>query len=167
MIVLSERSPGLFRVEFEELYQRHLCRHSQFGINVIHLIALFGAWYSLYGLIHWLSPFPWGIFALGTSFLVLAAPNLPVRVLLMTLLFVASVCTTAYVAKIPWVWVYPMLFLAFYKIQGWSHQIYTVEHDMTIFNNKYRPGKLLFLILLIYEVPIVLNYLINLLRNKD
>ena len=36
MITLTDRPMGLFRVEFGELYARHLCRHSQFGINVAH-----------------------------------------------------------------------------------------------------------------------------------
>ena len=38
-------------VDFAELYARHLCRHSQFGINVIHLAALFGVWFGVFAAI--------------------------------------------------------------------------------------------------------------------
>ena len=33
---------NIFRVNFQELYRRHLCRHSQFGLNIWHLIAVAG-----------------------------------------------------------------------------------------------------------------------------
>jgi hypothetical protein len=54
MSTLTTRPMSLLRVEFNELYARHLCRHSQLGINVIHLIALFAIWYAVYGLLYWL-----------------------------------------------------------------------------------------------------------------
>ena len=48
----------------------------------------------------------------------------------------------------------------FYKFQAWNHKIWTVAADMTEFNKRFPPGRTLNLILLIYEVPICLNYLI-------
>lgn len=45
-----------------------------------------------------------------------------------------------------------------YKLQAWSHRVYTLETDMTEFNQKYRKGSVLFVVLLLYEVPIIMNY---------
>ena len=53
MSTLTARPMSLPIVEFDELYARHLCRHSQFGINVTHLAALFGVWFGVYGLVYW------------------------------------------------------------------------------------------------------------------
>ncbi len=157
---LSERPMSLVSVEFEELYQRHLCRHSQFGINVIHFVALLGIWYSFYGIIYWFIPSSWVMVILGASFLMLVAPNLPILVLVMTVLFVTGVCAFAYYAFLPWGWLYLIVLFLSYKIQVWSHKLYKIENDMTKFNQKYSPGKLLFFVLLLYEVPIVLKYLV-------
>ena len=38
-------------------------------------------------------------------------------------------------------------------------RVYTAATDMTEFNKKYTKGSVLFVVLLIYEVPIVLNFL--------
>ncbi len=46
MSTLTSRPMSLVRVEFQELYARHLCRHSQLGINMAHLVALFGVWFG-------------------------------------------------------------------------------------------------------------------------
>jgi len=54
-----------------------------------------------------------------------------------------------------------------YKIQAWSHRFYTVESDMTEFNKKYVKGSILFVVLLIYEVPIVLNFLLFVPRRAE
>ena len=48
----------------------------------------------------------------------------------------------------------------FYKLQSWSHKIWTVADDMSEFNKRFPPGRALSTILLIYEVPICLNYLL-------
>lgn len=156
---LSEHPMSLIDVEFEELYQRHLCRHSQFGINVIHLISLWGIWYSFYGIVYGLIPSPWIMVVLGSSFLILIASNLPILVLVATTLFVAGVCTFTYYVSLPWLWLYLIVFLLFHKIQVWSHKFYPIENDMTIFNRKYSPGILRFFLVLLYEIPIVLRYL--------
>ena len=41
---------NLFKVNFLELYERHLCRHSQYGINVIHLISVIGSYLALFAI---------------------------------------------------------------------------------------------------------------------
>ena len=46
-----------------------------------------------------------------------------------------------------------------YKLQTWSHKIYNFKKDMTEFNKKYPKGVTLFLLLSLYELPILLNYL--------
>ena len=45
-------------------------------------------------------------------------------------------------------------------MQNFSHKIYTRETDMTEFNLRYPKGRVLFFVLLINEVPILLNYLL-------
>ena len=47
----TTRPLSLLHVDFDELYARHLGRHSQFGINVAHLIALYGIWFGIYATI--------------------------------------------------------------------------------------------------------------------
>ena len=68
---LSARPLTFFRIEFSELYARHLCRHSQFGNNVVHLMAVFGTWFALFGianwLFFWLGTAPWGVPVLAVA----------------------------------------------------------------------------------------------------
>ena len=161
----SDISINLLSIEFEELYQRHLCRHSQIGINVIHLITLLGIWYSAYGIIYWMIPSPWIMVALGIFFFILVVSSLPILVLTATMLFFIGVCLLVYYASLPWIWSYLVILFTSHKIQQWSHKIYKLENDMTKFNQKYPPSNLLFFVLLLYEVPIVLNYLIF--RHQD
>jgi hypothetical protein len=52
-----------------------------------------------------------------------------------------------------------------YKLQAWGHKIWNVAADMTEFNKRFPPGRTLSFILLIYEVPICLNYLVF--RRQD
>ena len=54
---------------------------------------------------------------------------------------------------------------AFYKFQSWNHKIWTAAADMSEFNRRFPPGRDLNLILLVYEIPICLNYL--LFRRED
>ena len=58
------------------------------------------------------------------------------------------------------VWVNLLMIPIWYKLQSWSHKWYRIEHDMTDFNRKYAKGSVLFVVLLFYEVPIVLNFLV-------
>jgi hypothetical protein len=162
-------------VEFEELYHRHLCRHSQFGINVVHLLALFGVWLGVYGLIYralLVGGVPaaiaqWVPIGLGVGYLLVLLPNLPLRVWAATVvfmgLFVAAVLGLGAVFELPWhleLFVYLLMVPVFYKIQAFSHKVWTIEHDMTEFNKKYVKGRVLFFVLLFYEVPVLLHYLL-------
>src|SRR5260370_251392 len=82
MTMLTNRPMSLFFVEFDELCARHLCRHSQLGINVIHLLALLGIWYALYGLLYWLVGVEWALVAAALAYLAILVINVPMRVFL-------------------------------------------------------------------------------------
>jgi hypothetical protein len=154
---------SLVHIDFQELYARHLCRHSQFGINVAHLAALFGVWFTAYAFVYALAGTPWVPVALAASYLGAVAPNLPVRVTAVTGVFLALfLAALLWVPPLPgpWAWAYLVLIPVFYKLQAWSHQVFNVERDMTEFNKKYTKGFVLFVVLLFFEVPIVLHYLV-------
>ncbi|MCI0683559.1 MAG: hypothetical protein L0Y71_15755 [Gemmataceae bacterium] len=150
----------LWIVEFHELYARHLCRHSQLGINVIHLAALFAVWYAVYGLLFWLTGIEWTLAVPALAYLAVLAPNLPLRVLAATAVYLGLILAAVLLLPQPPFWVYLIMIPVFYKVQSWSHKFYTVETDMTEFNAKYTKGSVLFVVLLWYEVPIVLNHLL-------
>ncbi|WP_165253018.1 hypothetical protein [Paludisphaera soli] len=156
------------RVDFGGLYARHLGRHSQFGINVAHLIALYGLWFGVYeavaqgarlsGSRAWWAP----VVGMAAAYLAAVAVNASARATLATAAFlVVFVASVLAVPELP-AWSIP-LFLAmvplFYKIQSWSHRIWTTAADMSGFNLRFPPGRELNFILLIYEVPICLEYL--------
>lgn len=165
MSTIAPQPMTLSRVDFADLYARHLCRHSQLGINVLHLAALFGVWFGVYGFIYALAPLPWVPVVLAAAYLLLVAVNAPLRVTLATagflVLFVAAVL---YLPALP-IWVYALLVPVCYKLQSWSHKLFTAAADMTEFNKRYPKGFVLFVVLLVYEVPLVLHYL--LFRRKD
>lgn len=158
MITLSEHPMNLIEIEFEELYQRHLCRHSQFVVNVIHLVTLCGIWYSFSGILYCLIPLPW-LITLGASGFIMTALNMPARLSLLTALLMVVLALALYAVPLPWIWGYLILVPLFYKIQTMSHQIGGIEHDMAPFRQKYPPGAKLYSILMLYELPIVINYL--------
>jgi hypothetical protein len=150
----------LIIVEFEELYARHLCRHSQLGVNIAHLLALFAIWYAVYGLLFWATGSTVVLGALALAYLAALAPNVPARILAATAAFLGLVLAAVLLLPSLPFWVYCILIPVFYKLQAWSHRIWDVEMDMTEFNKKYKKGRTLFIVLLLYEVPIVLNYLL-------
>jgi hypothetical protein len=151
---------NVLRVNFQELYQRHLCRHSQFGINVVHLASVAGTYLALYGLLYTLIPSPWPLLAVAVPYLLILAPNLPARVFLVSVLFLGAFFTAFLeLPELP-LWCYPVAVVVFYKIQAWSHKVYSKETDMTEFNKKYHKGFALFILLSLYELPILLNYLV-------
>jgi hypothetical protein len=160
MSTIASRPLSLLRLDFADLYARHLCRHSQFGINVAHLAALFGTWYAVYAAVYWLVAVQWVPAAMAAAYLVVIATNVPVRVVVATaiflVLFVASVLA---LPELP-LWAYLVMIPLFYELQSWSHRLFTAERDMTEFNQKYPKGPALFVVLLFYEVPLVLNYLV-------
>jgi hypothetical protein len=149
----------LLLVEFNELYARHLCRHSQFGINVVHLLALFAIWYAVYGLLYCVVGLEWVLAVPAFAYLAAVAPNVPMRVLAATTLFLGLIVAAACFVPAPW-WGYLIIIPVTYKAQAWSHRYFTIESDMTEYNKKYAKGPALFVVLLIYEVPLVLNFLL-------
>jgi hypothetical protein len=165
---------SLLRVDFDDLYARHLGRHSQFGINVAHLAALYGMWFGVYGAIYeaaLLLGLPAGailIVALALAYLGAVAINAPCRACVATAAFLALlVASVLTLPKLPgWsIMALALVVPAFYKIQAWSHKIWTKGADMTEFNKRFPPGRALNSILMVYEVPICLNYL--LFRRSD
>jgi hypothetical protein len=163
MSTLTSRPMSLVWIDFSELYARHLCRHSQFGINVVHLIALYGVWYSVYAAAYALTGTPWVPAALAGAYFMVLAINTPLRVLAVLAIFLAIlVASVVCVPALPqWAfWAYLLPIPIFYKLQAWSHKKWNIEHDMTVFNLKYTKGFVLFVVLLFYEVPILLNFLV-------
>jgi hypothetical protein len=160
MSTLTSRPMSLRRVDFEELYARHLCRHSQFGINVVHLAALFGVWYGVYGIVYALVRVDWLPAALAAAYLALVAIGSPARVSVATAVFLALfVAAVLFLPELP-IWVYAVMIPVCYELQALSHKVFTAATDMREFNQKYPKGFVLFIILLIYEVPLVLNFLL-------
>jgi hypothetical protein len=167
----TETTPqlNLWHVDFDDLYARHLGRHSQFGINVAHLLALYGIWFGVYSAIGQAVrllglPMWWVVIvALAVAFLVMVSVNAPWYVTLASAafltIFVASVLA---VPRLP-IWsiaVFLALVPVGYKLQAWSHRVWPVAADMSEFNKRFPPGRDLNVILMIYEVPICLNYLV-------
>jgi hypothetical protein len=149
----------LLRVDFAGLYARHLCRHSQFGINVVHLIALFGVWFGVYALLYWLTGAAWLPALLAVAYLMLVAVNAPVRVTAATAVLLAGlVAAVVLLPELP-PWVYVLMIPVCYEAQTLSHKVFTAAADMTEFNRKYPKGFVLFIVLLVNEVPLLLNYL--------
>lgn len=155
----APRPMSLLHVDFEDLYARHLCRHSQRGVNVAHLLALFGIWYAVYAIVYHLTETEWVPIGLAASYWMALVTNAPVRVLGVTAVFLAVFVTAVvWIPPLP-IWAYLVMIPVFYEIQSYSHRIYTIERDMTEYNRRYPKGFVLFVVLLFYEVPIVLNYL--------
>jgi hypothetical protein len=147
-------------VDFQELYERHLCRHSQFGNNVVHILCLIGVYFGLYGIAYSLVPSPWILFGIAGAYLLLLPLSVPIHVWIVTILFLAGFCATFLeVPRIP-VWWYPGITIVFYKLQSWSHRVFTKAKDMTEFDRKYKKGLPLFFLLSLYELPVLLTYLI-------
>jgi hypothetical protein len=160
MSTLTARPMSVVKIEFQELYERHLCRHSQWGINVAHLLALFFTWFGVYGFIYWQVREPWVPIALAGCYLAVMLPNVPLRVWLATVVFLAIfLVAVVYLPELPF-WIYLLMIPVFYELQSWSHKLWSVARDMTEFEKKYTKGAVLFVVLLIYEVPLVLNYLV-------
>jgi hypothetical protein len=151
---------SLWRVDFPELYTRHLCRHSQFSINAVHLASLFGVWLGVYATAYRLVGEWWLPAALALTYVGLVSLNAPARVCMATALFLALFLAAVFwLPELP-LWVCLLMIPVFYKIQSWSHKVWTTESDMTEFNTKFPKGFVLFVVLLINEVPICLNYLL-------
>jgi hypothetical protein len=159
----------LLHADFEGLYTRHLGRHSQFGLNVNHLLALFILWFGVYAFLVQVArlagvPSPWAVpVGLAAAYLVVIATRSPPRVTLATAAFLALL--VGGVLALPPLpgWAAPLFLVMVplgYKFQAWGHKVWTIAADMSDFNRRFPPGRGLNLILLFYEVPICLNYLV-------
>jgi hypothetical protein len=155
----ERRSLSVWHADFQELYRRHLCRHSQFGINVAHLVSVVGTYLALIGLIGSLAQTPWVPLGLTIPYLVILGLNIPFRVFGITVLCLAGVFGLFFVLPPLAFWWYLPALVVFHRLQFWSHRYYTRETDMTEFNKKYPKGWALFVLLSVYELPILLNYL--------
>ncbi len=151
---------SLLRVNFDELYRRHLCRHSQFGINVLHLIAVAGIYIALYGIVFALPGSPWIIGVCLAIYFGLLARNLPLRLLLVNGLTITALLGVFLLLPSVPVWIHVLLIVVWHRFQNWNHRVYNREMDMSEFTEKYRKGSALFVLLSIYELPILLNYLV-------
>lgn len=110
---------------------------------------------------YWLTGAPWVPIALAAAYLAILALNTPPRVLAATAVFLGLFLATLlwWVPLLP-LWAYGVLIPVFYVLQNLSHKVFHVEHDMTEYNAKYPKGRALFVVLLFYEVPIIMNYLV-------
>src|SRR5262245_29414630 len=95
-----------FHADFRELYARHLCRHSQFGINVLHLIAVAVIYVALLGMVAALPGAIWIVAVAVSIYAALLARNIPPGLLMVNLLMIA-----VFVAVFLWlprmsVWIY-------------------------------------------------------------
>src|SRR5215475_9039715 len=98
-----------FQVDFQELYRRHLCRHSQFGINVLHLIGVAGIYIALFAIAFALPGSKWIIIGALTAYFALLAFNIPSRLLLANVAFTLLLLTMYLVLPHVSVWVYVVL----------------------------------------------------------
>jgi len=146
--------------DFQELYRRHLCRHSQFGINVLHLVGVAGIYVALYAIAFALPGSVW-IIGIGlAAYLSVLALNIPVRLLIANTIFVLLLLGLYLALPQISVWVYIVLIFVWHRFQIWNHKIYDKHHDMHEFEGKYQKGPKLFALLSIYELPMLLNYLV-------
>ena len=160
---------NILRINFLELYQRHLCRHAQFGINLWHALSVYGVYFSIYSLVAILirtlrpnsTPTELALLLLMLSlpYLAILVRNIPISVMMLTLasttLLVAGAVLTP---QIPF-WLHLILIPVWHRVQLISHKRYTLHRDMSAFEEKYKKGRTLFFLLAVYELPILLQYL--------
>ncbi|MGE3803576.1 MAG: hypothetical protein AB7K24_02765 [Gemmataceae bacterium] len=150
---------NMLRIDFQELFERHLCRHSEFGIIVNHLLCVIGTYYALAGIVFTLSGSAVLVVALALPYLTALAFNVPGKVLAATVVFLGLFFPAFFLVPPLPVWAYALIIFVLYKIQNWSHLYWREARDMTEFNKKYPKGVTLFFLLLLYELPLLLNYL--------
>jgi hypothetical protein len=158
---------SILRIDFAEVYRRHLARHSQRGINVLHLIAVYGVYYSVFSIaavgVSLLLPDqpPIGrglsLFLLSLPWLGILGNNVPLWPLVMSILSSAFLSAAAATFPIPW-WLAFLLLPAWHQLQQLSHRWYTVARDMSGYQQRYPKGRRLVVMLAVFELPILLNY---------
>lgn len=160
---------NILRINFYELYQRHLCRHSQFGINLWHALSVYGVYFSVYSLVAFVirtllpkvTPAESGLLLLLLSlpYLAILVRNTPATVMLLTLVSTALLITGAVLTPFIPFWLHLILIPVWHRVQVISHKRYTLQRDMSAFADKYKKGTTLFVLLALYELPILLHYL--------
>lgn len=157
---------NLLNINFDELYRRHLCRHSELGINIMHLIAVAGIYVALFGIAFACPGGQWLVGSVLTVYFGIIAFNIPFRVLVANTIAISLLlCIYWALPEATPVWVHILMIPVWHRFQNWNHRIYHKEHDMSDYSRKYKKGFTLFFLLAIYELPILLNYLIFDRRN--
>jgi hypothetical protein len=157
---------NLLRADFQELYRRHLCRHSQFALNVWHLTAVVGVYLALYGIVFALPGGEWIVGSVLAAYFLILAFNIPFKVLVANLALVGALLAVFLALPEVPVWVHVVLLLGWHRFQVLQHRIYNKSLEMSEFAEKYRKGFTLFALLAVYELPILLNFLLFDRRNK-
>jgi len=166
---------NILRISFDELYRRHLCRHSEFGINVLHIVSVWGVYLSLLAIecrcVHWLLPHA-SVWQLITAMLMTLLPwltvvgiNVAPSVLLTTGGMAIVLCLPAALQPLP-AWVHLLLLPLWHQLQLISHRFYRVQKDMSEFAERYRKGWRLSLLLAVYELPILVQFFLSHLRGQ-
>ena len=158
---------SILKIDFAEVYRRHLGRHSQLGINVLHLIAVYGVYFSVFSAaaagVSLLFPEQsfigraMTLFVLSMPWLGVLAANVPLRPLVLSILSSVILSAAAAVCPIPW-WLALLLLPAWHQLQQISHRWYTVSRDMSGYQQRYPKGARLVVMLAVFELPILLNY---------
>jgi hypothetical protein len=160
---------SLLKVNFQELYQRHLCRHSQWGINVIHLATVIASYLAIFGILAKLVEPEWILLAVPVLYFSALAFNIPLRVLVTSLIFVVLFfvlffslpeSTTMGLSASTTFLLYLLIIVLSHQVQNWSHKLFPIARDMSEYDQKYKKGPALFVLLSLYELPILLNYLV-------
>lgn len=167
MSEISDRLNPL-RIRFDEIYRRHLCRHGHFGINILHLIAVIGIYLSLFGIVGRLvnevlpdvGRSPVVVLMFTVPWFLVVCRNVPWKVSISTGVFVTVLACLWSRLPVPPVWVWFAIIVGMHRFQLWSHSLYPMHRDMTEFSETYPKGFRLFVLLLVYELPILLKYLI-------
>lgn len=156
---------NILHIDFYKLYRRHLCRHGHFGINVLHLIAVAGIYIPIFALADCLlqicgvsSRLPALVLMIVPWFAVVAA-NVPPKISLLTAVVVGALVATFHILPVAPFWVWILMIPAMHRFQQFSHRLYHMDRDMSEFEATYAKGFRRFVLLLVYELPILLNYL--------
>ncbi|MBS0265955.1 MAG: hypothetical protein JSS02_28750 [Planctomycetes bacterium] len=161
---------NMWQVDFHELYRRHLCRHSAWGLNFYHFVAVLGVYTSLFGLALQSAFQPIGqgfVAAVLAAYFMTLACNVPAKVFMVTLLVVFAVL--AAVLFVPGflgrrdilpAWGHLLLLVTWHRCQVFQHRFYPDTADMSAFEARYKKGFALFVLLAVYELPLLLNFLV-------
>lgn len=154
----------LLKINFDEVYRRHLCRHSLFGNNLLHLVAVLGIYFALLGLASQaLAMSAWSRHLalpglLLAPYLLALWFNVPSRTWSLTGVVMLGLLALHHLTP-PWPWWMNVLFIVLmHHFQQWSHRLYPEARDMSEFAGKYVKGPRLFLLLTMYELPVLLHY---------